>query len=323
MQFRQLGRSGLTVSAIGLGCNSFGRGCDMNAARAVVHAALDAGVTLFDTADVYGTPRGLSEEYLGKALGSHREEVVLATKFGNPAIVSHTGSSRRYIKRAVEESLRRLGTDRIDLYQLHASDGRAPIEETLLALDDLITEGKINYAGSSMCAEWEIAEAELVARREVPRARFISTQSHFSLLHREPEREMVRACSRFGIGIIPFFPLARGLLTGKYHPGKSLTPKQSAKLSVVQLDDAKGELLGRLISFAESRSVALYTVAIGWLLSRSCVSTVIAGATKPGQVQANVDAIEWTPTFEDLAELDELVPPPEASLHRARPVFTR
>lgn len=323
MEFRQLGRSGLTVSAVGLGCNALGRGCDFATSKAIVHAALDSGVTFFDTADVYGTPRGTSEEYLGRALGSHRDEIVLASKFGNPAVEENAGSSRRYIRRAVEGSLRRLGTDRIDLFQLHASDARTPVEETLSTLESLINEGKINYAGSSMFAEWETVEAEWIARHSWSAARFVSTQTHFNLLYREAEREMLRACARYGIGVIPFFPLARGLLTGKYQSGVSLTEEEARKVGRPEVIDEQLWIVDRLIEFARARGVTLATVAIRWLLTRPAVSTVIAGATKPEQVRSNALAIEWVPSADDLSVLDELIPPPQPALHRVRPLYTR
>src|SRR5947207_7918227 len=223
MRYRRLGNSGLAVSVVGVGCNTFGRKLDASAARAVVEAALDHGINLFDTADIYGRPHGASEEMLGAALKGRREDVVIATKFGmdmagaNGADLGARGS-RRYIARAVEASLRRLGTDHIDLYQMHQPDPATPIGETLAALDDLVRAGKVRYLGNSQFAGWQIADADWTART-AHLTPFISAQNHYSLLERDVEQEVVPACERFGLGLLPFFPLASGLLTGKYHRG--------------------------------------------------------------------------------------------------------
>ena len=323
MRYRQLGASGLTVSVVGLGCNAFGRSRDADESRAIVDAALDAGITLFDTADVYGDPRGSSEEFLGAALGKRRDEVVVATKFGNPSVPEESRASRRYVRRAVERSLRRLGTDRIDLYQLHAPDRRTPIEETLDALDELVREGKIRYAGTSMMAEWEVVEAALVARAHGTAA-FVSTQTQFSLLHRNAEREMARACLAHGVGILPYYPLASGLLTGKYRRGAP--PPAGARITEEKpgdLTDERLDAVEAIGAFAEARGIGVLDVALGWLAERPAVGSVIAGASRPEQVRANAAAIDWRPDAADLAALDAIVPPPLQDLHRQRPPYTR
>ena len=323
MRYRQLGRSGLTVSVVGLGCNAFGRSRGLEESRAIVDAALDAGITLFDTSDLYGDPPGSSERFLGEALGDRREQVVLATKFGNPAVPHESRASRRYVRLAVERSLRRLGTDYIDLYQLHAPDRRTPIEETLAALDELVKEGKVRYAGASMFAEWEVVEAALVSR-SAGVGGFVSTQTHYSLLHRNAEREMTRACTTYGVGILPFYPLASGLLTGKYRRGAE--PPAGARITEERPDDLTEDRLDKveaIRAFAAERGIGVLDVAIGWLADRPGVGSVIAGASRPEQVRANAAAIEWRPDAADLAALDAVVPPPLQDLHRQRPPWTR
>jgi aryl-alcohol dehydrogenase-like predicted oxidoreductase len=307
MRFRQLGTSGLTVSVVGLGCNNFGRRVDLDGTRAVVEAALDAGITLFDTADIYGD----SEDFLGEVLAGRRDEIVLATKFGmsmqGRIVPEHEArGSRRYIRRAVESSLRRLRTDHIDLYQMHEPDERTPIEETLAALAELVHEGKVRYVGSSNFAAWQVAEADGIARqRGWPR--FISAQNEYSLANRGVEEELLPACEHFGIGLLPFFPLASGLLTGKYQPGKERPAGRLAD-RLDSIPQPRFDRVEALAKFADSRGVGLLDVAIGGLAAQPTVGSVIAGATRPEQVRANVAAGAWQPTEEDLAALDEVAP---------------
>jgi aryl-alcohol dehydrogenase-like predicted oxidoreductase len=309
MQFRQLGKSGLKVSVVGLGCNNFGGRTDEQASVRVIQAAVDCGVTLFDTSDTYGG--GKSEEYLGKALKGRRDDVLIATKFGNsmgdgPYMA---GGSRRYVHRAVEASLRRLNTDYIDLYQMHIPDPQTPIEETLSALDDLTRAGKIRYAGSSNFSGWQIADADWVAQTR-GYERFISAQNHYNLLNRDAEREVVPASERFDIGILPFFPLASGMLTGKYHrneePPEGTRLAGSPRARERYFSDASWDKIQKLTDFAEQRDLSLLQVAIGWLAAQPQISSVIAGATKPEQVEANVLAAEWVPSEEDLAEINRI-----------------
>jgi aryl-alcohol dehydrogenase-like predicted oxidoreductase len=312
MDYRRLGRSGLSVSALGLGCNNLGGRLDRDGTQAVVDAALDAGITLFDTADIYGSPHGASEEELGNALGARRDEVVLATKFGMDMEGVNgddhgARGSRRYIVRAVEASLRRLGTDHIDLLQMHEPDPATPVEETLSALDDLVHAGKVRYLGSSNFAAWQVAEAEWVARVD-GLTRFLSAQNRYSLLHRAVEAELVPACEQYGIGLIPFFPLESGLLTGKYRrgadapPGSRLGRERFARI----LRDAPWDAIESLQAFAVERDITLLDVAVSGLLGQPAVSSVIVGAMDPEQVRANVTAAAWEPTIEDLAILDSI-----------------
>ena len=316
MQTVRLGHSGLAVSAVGLGCNNLGRAGTatetQEGADAVVGAALDAGITLFDVADTYGVEPGLSERMLGVALGSRRDEIVLATKFGMDMKGANgpdfgARGSRRYIRTAVEASLRRLGTDHIDLYQFHTPDPATPIEETLDALDDLVREGKVRYIGHSNRAGWQIADAEHVARARGG-ARFISSQSHYNLLDRRAELEVIPAAQAYGLGVLPYFPLARGLLTGKYSSGSA--PQGSRLASRPDIIDSAD--LGQLKAFgdfARERGLSELQVAFSWLASRPAVSSVIAGATRPEQVAQNAGAVDWVPTAEDEAALDEIFPP--------------
>jgi len=306
MEFRRLGGSGLQVSVAGLGCNNFGRRCDPAATASVVHKALDLGVNFFDTADVYGG--GLSEEYLGKALGTRRKDVVIATKFGMPMQgVAHPGGSRRYIFRAVEDSLARLGSDYIDLYQIHRPDAETPIDETLHALDDLVRQGKVRYLGSSNFSGWQVADAEWTARA-AGLNRFLSAQNLYNLLDRRIERELVPACARFGISILPFFPLASGFLTGKYRRGEA--PAEGTRLAAAgpmaerALTDRNFDTLERLEDFAAKRDRNVLELAMGWLASQPTIPSVIAGATRPDQVELNVRAVEWHLSPEELLELD-------------------
>jgi aryl-alcohol dehydrogenase-like predicted oxidoreductase len=313
MRYRPLGESGLVVSAVGLGCNNMGRKLDRDATKAVVAAALDAGITLFDVADVYGRPRGTAEELLGEALAGHRDEVVLATKFGM-AMDGVNGpdwgarGSRRYIRRSVAASLRRLGTDHIDLLQYHRPDGITPIEETLAALDEMIRAGLVRYVGSSNFAAWQAVEAEWTSRSSGT-ARFISAQNHYNLLHRQVEGELVPACERYGIGVLPYYPLANGLLSGKYRRGAPL-PEGSRLTEEPRhhvLDERALERVEMLQQYAGERGRSLLDVAIGGLAARPTVSSVIAGATSPEQVQANVASADWEPSSADLAALDAVL----------------
>jgi aryl-alcohol dehydrogenase-like predicted oxidoreductase len=314
---RRLGDSGLVVSAVGLGCNNLGRpGTStetLAGARAVVESALDNGITFFDVADVYGAPRGRSEELLGQALSGRREHAVIATKFGvhmqgvNGPDFGARGS-RRYVRRAVESSLRRLNTDWIDLYQLHRPDPRTPLAETLSVLDDLVHEGKIRYVGHCNLAGWQIADAAWTAQTEHVAAP-VSAQNHYSLLEREVEREVLPACHRFGLGLLPYFPLANGLLTGKYR--QDAEPPIGSRLSGRErlLSEAPWDRIEKLRAFAEERDVPMVRLAIGWLAAQPSVASVICGATSPEQVRTNARAGELTLTPADLDLLDEICPP--------------
>jgi aryl-alcohol dehydrogenase-like predicted oxidoreductase len=291
MRYRQLGDSGLTVSVVGLGCNNFGGRIDLDASRLVIDRAIDLGVTLFDTADIYGN-RGGSEEVLGAVLGRRRDDIVLATKWGNEMGTGEREArgGRRYIRRAVEASLRRLRTDYIDLYQLHNPDPKTPIDETLAALDELVDEGKIRYAGSSNFAAWQVADADWAARTH-GWERMISAQNHYSLLERDVEEELLPACRRFGVGILPYFPLANGLLTGKYRRGEPRP--EGTRLAGREIDEATFDRIEALEGFAEQHGHSLLELAFAGLLAHPEVSSVIAGATRPEQVEANVAAGEW------------------------------
>jgi aryl-alcohol dehydrogenase-like predicted oxidoreductase len=310
METRKLGS--LEVTLVGLGCNNFGMRIDEDQSAAVVHAALDAGINLFDTADVYGGTR--SEQYLGRALGSsRRDEAVIATKFVAPIDddPSHAGAGARWVAEAVEGSLRRLGTDRIDLYQQHGPDPNVPIEETLEALDKLVRAGKVREIGNSNFSGDQIDEAEAVSRRN-GFARFVSAQNHFNLLHREPLGDVVPACLRDGLGVLPYFPLASGLLTGKYRRGES--PPEGTRLSQLPEDraarvmsDRNFDEVDRLTTFATERDHTILELAFAWLGTQPAMTSIIAGATKPEQVAANVAAVDWTLSDEDLAALDELL----------------
>ncbi|WP_075632482.1 aldo/keto reductase [Novacetimonas hansenii] len=296
MQMRHLGHSGLQVSAIGLGCNNLGGRIDLDTSRAVVHQALECGITLFDVADVYGrrdAHAGASEEALGAILGPRRRDIVLATKFGMPMDTDGhlQGASRRYIRRAVEDSLRRLRTDYIDLYQLHMPDPTTPIDETLRALDDLTRAGKILYAGCSNLPAWQVADAQHTARA-AGISGFISCQDEFSLLSRRAEHDLIPAMRHFGLGLLPYFPLASGVLTGKYK--RNAPPPAGSRLAAWTylheryLTDANWTLLERLKTFGAERELDLPALAFGWLLSHDVVGSVIAGATCARQVSTNV-----------------------------------
>jgi aryl-alcohol dehydrogenase-like predicted oxidoreductase len=302
---RPLGDSGLDVSVVGLGCNNFGRRIDLEATRAVVDAALEQGVTFFDTANTYG--RGQSEEFLGEVLEGRRDQVTLATKFGmDMGDGKGPRGSRDYIMQAVEASLRRLRTDTIDVYWYHRPDGVTPIAETLEALDELVRRGSVRAIGASNFSAQQLEEADAVAR-ERGLTRFTALQNEYSLLVRDAERDVLPACERLGIGFVPFFPLASGLLTGKYRRGEA--GPSGARLSDREqiASDEQFDLLDALQSYAGARGVSLVDVAIGALIARPVISTVIAGATKPEQVRANAAAARWLPSDEDVAELEELL----------------
>ena len=311
MTYRQLGDSGLTVSTVGLGCNNFGRRLDQEGTNAVVRQALESGITLFDTADIYG--HGASEEMLGLALGSERENVVVATKFGMDMQGANgpdwgVRGSRRYIRKAVETSLRRLGTDWIDLYQLHRPDPQTPVDETLAALDELVREGKVRYLGSSNFTGWQVVDADWTARA-AGTSRFVSAQNEYSLLERDVEEELVPACEHVGVGLLPFFPLASGLLTGKYHRGQAAPEGTRLAGMADRLASADWDTIERLEAYAAERGLRPIDVAIGGLAAQPAVASVIAGATRPEQVVENVQAGLWEPTAEDLAELDDTTAP--------------
>ncbi|BBK32447.1 aryl-alcohol dehydrogenase-like predicted oxidoreductase [Stella humosa] len=310
MEIRNLGTSGLLVSVVGLGCNNFGGRIDLEASRKVVDRAIDLGITLFDTADIYGN-RGGSETCLGEILGSRRKDIVLATKFGMEMSDDGVlvGGARRYIMRAVEDSLRRLKTDWIDLYQLHRPDPRTPIEETLRALDDLIHQGKVRYVGCSNLPGWQVADAQWTALHNGING-FVSCQDEYSLVVRGIDKELIPAARRFGMGLLPFFPLASGLLTGKYKRNAELPA--GARLTVTQrladryMTDANWGIVQQLGDFAAARGHTMLELAFSWLARRPPVSSVIAGATKPEQLDQNVKAVDWNLTAEDMAEIDRI-----------------
>jgi aryl-alcohol dehydrogenase-like predicted oxidoreductase len=312
MRYRSLGASGLVVSVVGLGCNNFGRRLDLGRTRAVVDAAIDAGVTLFDTAETYGG-RGRSEELLGEVLAGRRDQVVLATKFGSqgndmgygPAAGAKGG--RAYIRRAVEHSLRRLRTDYIDLYQIHTPDPVTPIEETLAALSELVRAGKVRYVGHSNFSGLQTARAA-VAARELGAVPFISAQNHWSLLDRAAEQDVVPAAIEYGLGVLPFFPLANGLLAGQIRRG--VPPAAGTRLAGREdyITEAKLGKVEELAEWAAQHGRSLLEVAIGALAALPGCSSVIAGATSAEQVRANAAAGEWEPSAEQLADIDKIVP---------------
>ena len=314
MQLRPLGRSGLLVSVLGLGCNNFGGRIDAHQSRTVIDAALDAGITLFDTADMYGEDGG-SERILGTALAGRRQEVVLATKFGHVRKDMGYGAAagakggRAYIRRAVEGSLRRLNTDYIDLYQLHTPDPSTPMIETLTALHELVQEGKVRYVGHSNLTAWKLAEAAHLAA-ENGLTPFISAQNHWSLLERDVEAELVPAAAHYGLGVLPYFPLAQGMLTGKVRSGEPLPEGSRIAARSHLVTDEKLNQAQALADWGAQNGRSLLEIAIGGLTARDVVGSVIAGATKPAQVDANVKAAQWQPSADELAAIDELVPPP-------------
>ena len=306
MEYRQLGRSGLTVSAVGLGCNNFGMRIDADATAEVVNQSIESGITFFDTAEMYGG--GKSEEFLGAALGKRRDEVVIATKFGGPKGPGpgQAPGSRRNAIRACEDSLRRLGTDYIDLYYQHYPDVLTPVEETLEALSDLVGQGKVRYIASSNLLGWQIAEADHAAT-DGGLQRFIGSQIEWSLLNRAVEHEVVPACRRYEVGVVPYFPLASGLLTGKHQRGVPFAEdsRMSAPYFASIATDANWDKIERLTKVAEASGHTILELAICWLLSQDGVSSVLTGATKPEQVVANVAAGEWRLTNQELAAVAE------------------
>ncbi|WP_421937120.1 aldo/keto reductase [Phenylobacterium sp.] len=308
MKVRRLGNSGLKVSVVGLGCNNFGMRIDADQTQAVVDAAIDAGITLFDTADIYGGTK--SEEFLGKALGKRRHDIVLATKFGmriggDP---KKQGGARKWIMQAVEDSLRRLGTDYIDLYQHHQPDPDTPVDETLRALDDLVSQGKVRYLGNSNYTGWQIADADWTAAGGT---RFVSAQNLYSLLERDVEREVLPACEHFGLGFLPFFPLASGLLSGKYRRGEA--PPEGTRLAAwgargqAAMSDSNFDKVEALEAWAKERGHTILELAFAWLLGHEVVSSVIAGATTVEQVKTNAATAEWRLTPQEVEEVGKLM----------------
>ncbi len=307
MRFRPLGNSGLMVSVVGLGCNAFGTRIDADQTRAVVDAALDAGITFFDTADVYGS--GASEELLGRSLGGRRGDVVIATKFGMDMEGSNgpdwgARASRRYVRKAVEASLRRLGTDHIDLYQIHQLDLLTPLEETIEAMYELVDEGKVRYVGCSNLSAWQVVEAHWIASSS-GRSPIVSAQNEYSLYNRAAEEELVPALEHLGMSLLPYFPLAYGLLTGKYRRGEDAPDgsRLGADNQRKRLDNADFDRIEALESFAADRDVSILDVALGGLAAQPAVGSVIAGATRPEQIRANVASGLWEPTDDDVEAL--------------------
>lgn len=310
MDIRNLGHSGLRVSAVGIGCNNFGARVDVEGTRKVIYKAIDMGITLFDTADVYGE-RGGSETAMGQVLGDRRKDIVLATKFGmqmdNEGVKK--GAARRYIMQAVEDSLRRLKTDYIDLYQQHNYDPLTPIEETLRALDDLIRAGKVRYVGCSNLPAWRVVEGQLTAKA-INVHPFISIQDEYSLVVRGLEKDLQPMAKAFNLGILPYFPLASGLLTGKYRKGAdapagtrfALVPRLRERY----VSDRNSAIVEQLQDFAAQRGRTMLELAFSWLVSRTQVTSVIAGATRPEQVEQNAKAIGWKMTADEIAEIDRI-----------------
>jgi aryl-alcohol dehydrogenase-like predicted oxidoreductase len=307
---RNLGKSGLRVSLVGLGCNNFAGRIDFDATKQVVHKALDLGITLFDNADTYGECGG-AEEYLGKILGDRRKDIVLATKFGRPmdAEGEKQGASRRYILSAVEASLRRLQTDYIDLYWQHIEDPRSPMEETLRALDDLVRQGKVRYIACSTLTSWQVVEAQWISKTQNLEP-YIACQERYNLLEREYEPNMAAMVEAYGLGLIPFSPLANGLLTGKYRrngrfpEGARLTTTQ--RMADRYLTDRNWAIVERLADFCAARGHTMLELAMSWLAGRPAVASIIAGATKPEQLEQNIRAVEWALGADDLQEIDRL-----------------
>jgi aryl-alcohol dehydrogenase-like predicted oxidoreductase len=310
MEIRNLGSSGLRVSAVGLGCNNFGQRTDLESSRKVIYKAIDLGITLFDTADIYADMGG-SETVLGVVLGDRRKDIVLATKFSKPMSNDGTrqGASRRYIMSAVEASLKRLKTDYIDLYQQHDYDPLTPIDETLRALDDLIRQGKVRYIGNSNFPAWRVAEAEYVARA-MNLNHFVSCQDEYSLVVRDIEKDLLPCAQEYKLGLLPFFPLASGLLTGKYKRGQA-APDDTRFNKMPRLRDRyvtprNEEIVEKLQAFAQTHGHSMLELAFSWLAGRPQVSSVIAGATRVEQVEQNVKAIAWKLTAEEMAEIDKI-----------------
>jgi len=310
MEYRNLGDSGLKISLAGLGCNNFGMKIDVEQTRAVVHRALDEGVTFFDTADIYGR-RGGSEEMLGKALGPRRREVIVASKFGMPMGDGPylRGGSRRYVTAAAEASLKRLGTDYIDVYQIHQPDPETPQEETLAALDDLVRAGKVRYLGNSNFSGWEVADAAWISRTRGI-APYVSAQNQYNLLDRRIERDLLPACRKFGLGMLPYFPLASGFLTGKYRRGAEAPA--GTRLALMQpmakqvMTEQNFATLEKLEEFSRQRGHTIVELAMSWLACQPVVSSVISGATQSEQVTENVKACQWKLNAEELKEVDTI-----------------
>ncbi len=311
MEYRNLGNSGLQVSVVGLGCNNFGGRVDAAGTATVINKCLDMGITFFDTADVYGG-RGASEEFMAPVLKAHRRDVVIATKsvqsMGEGPYWA--GASRRYLMDALDACLRRLDTDYIDLYQMHRFDSRTPIEETLRALDDMITSGKVRYIGSSNYTGWQVVEADWVAQTGHMN-RFISAQNQYNLLDRDVEKELAPACQKYGIGILPFYPLAAGFLTGKYRPGEPAPEGArlagSAAMAGRILSEKNYDSLMKLEGFAQERGHSMVELAVSWLANQPFVGSVIAGATKPEQVEENAKAADWKLSADEMSEIDTIL----------------
>ena len=310
MKHRRLGTTPLTVSTVGLGCNNFGLRIDADAARLVIHKALDLGITFFDTADVYGH-KGASETCLGQFLGSRRKDIVIASKFGNAMDDSGTmkGASRRYIMTAVEASLKRLKTDWIDIYQLHRYDPATPLEETLHALNDLVKQGKIRYLGISSIAAWRLVDMQWTAKHHGYNL-LTTCEVEYSLLAREPERELIPAMQAHGVRLLPYSPLASGFLTGKYQRGAAMPEDarltQGKRYEDMFMTDANWTRVEKLEAFCKQRNHTLLELAFSWLAAQPVVACVIAGATKPEQLEANVKSADWQLTQEDLSEIDRI-----------------
>jgi len=315
MEYRNLGNSGLKVSVVGIGCNNFGGRADFAQTRAVVEQALEEGITLFDTADVYGNQK--SEELLAQALGSRRHEVIIATKFGSPTGPGpyQRGASRGYILRAVESSLRRLGTDYIDLYQIHQPDPYTPEQETLEALTDLVRSGKVRYLGCSNYAGWRLAESIHLAR-EGGLGSYISAQNEYSLLKRDIEAELIPACRHYKVGILPYFPLASGVLTGKYRRGAE--PPADTRIGKApalrqrMMNDANLAIVEKLTEFTRRQGHSMLELAMSWLACQPQVTSVIAGAMSAEQVRQNANSAGWRLSADELAEIDRITRPPSA-----------
>jgi aryl-alcohol dehydrogenase-like predicted oxidoreductase len=312
MEFRQLGQSGLRVSLSGLGCNNFGQRISLEQSRAVIDKALEVGVTLMDTADSYGGPGGGSEKVLGEVLGARRKDVVIATKFGfsTQDIRIRMGASRRHIMAAAEESLQRLKTDWIDLYQIHSPDPNTPLEETLRAMEDLVRQGKVRYVGCSNFSGWQLVEAQWLAKANGWN-RLISCQNEYSLINRAIEKELAPAMTAYGVGLLPYYPLASGMLSGKYKGGAALDKDTrlggGGYFGGVFMTDRNFDIVEKLEAFAEARGKTILELAFGWMASHPYVSSVIAGATRPEQVEANAAAIAWRLTDAEMTEVSALL----------------
>ena len=310
MEYRNLGSSGLRVSLVGLGCNNFGMRLDLEETRAVVDRAFDRGITLFDTADMYGG-RGGSETQLGKILGHRRKEIVLASKFGMAMSDDGTkiGASRRYIMSAVEDSLKRLKTDWIDLYQLHQPDPLTPLDETMRALDDLVTQGKVRYIGCSNLPSWQVVESQWLSK-SIGLSRFVSCQDEYNILNRNIEEELIPAMQKYGCGLLPYFPLASGLLTGKYKqtamPAGARLTDMPTFANRIYLTEENFEIVDKLDAFAKKAGHSILELAFGWMASRPTTASIIAGATRPEQIDANVEAIGWVMSHSEIDEVDKI-----------------